>query len=135
MSQRSSQNLILSPHPTFQSIVDRSKTCTSYSWMADLKSCHHMDSLVADVPSSRALHPPYFEFRILTQRSSCCCIKFHLHFPSKALLKVLISFIPRPPLSFGRQIVSHLTHAIFFSSRLPTLRSLLQLLHNGYFPL
>ena len=23
-----------------------------------------MDSLVADVPSSRALHPPYFEFRI-----------------------------------------------------------------------
>ncbi|KAH1232793.1 hypothetical protein GmHk_09G025368 [Glycine max] len=93
--------------------------------MADLKSCHHMDSLVADVPSSRALHPPYFEFRILTQRSSCCCIKFHLHFPSKALLKVLISFIPRPLLSFGRQIVSHLTHAIFFSSRPPPHRNLL----------
>ena len=39
-----------------------------------------MDSLVTDVPSSRALQPPYFEMRILTQRSSC----FEMNIPCKS---------------------------------------------------
>lgn len=110
----SSQNLILSPHPTFHIVSFWSTLFNWFSCVTSIRSCHHIDSLLARLASANARHPPYFDSNILTHNSEFYCSMFHLHFPSNALLNILISFIPKPPFSFGRQIVSHLTHATFF---------------------
>lgn len=121
--QQSSQNLILSPRPTLH-VVSFLSTLFDCCWWIITRSFHHEDSLLPLLPSSRVLHPPYLESSILAHGSPCCWKRSHRHFPSNAVLKVLMSFIPRPPLSFGRHIVFHLTHAIFLCSDAPPHRNL-----------
>jgi len=115
----SSQNLTLSLHPTLQIIPFWKKLPSCDCWNTDFKSCHHKDSLLPLLSSSMHLQPPYFESNILAQSSPWWWNRFHLHFPSRARLNLLMSLIPNPPFSFGRHIVSHLTHAIFFCSSPP----------------
>jgi len=68
------------------------------------------------VASTKPFHPLYLSLKTLTYNKSCWWNKSHLHLLSKASLKTLISFIPKPPLSFGRHIFSKLTQAIFLLS-------------------
>ncbi|KAG5080297.1 hypothetical protein GYH30_004230 [Glycine max] len=87
------------------------------------KSLHQVDSLAALASSSKPLHPPYLDSNTLAQSSPWFCKRCHFHLPSKAMLKVLMSLIPSPPLSFGRHSFSHLIHEIFFWSGPPPHRN------------
>ena len=112
----SSQNLILSPHPTFH-IVDLPSCCPCWvSWFIVLRSLHHKDSELALGAASRFLQPPYFESSIFVHISPWFCTISHFHFPNKDILNEVISLTPNPPSSFGQQTLSHRTQTIFFWS-------------------
>ena len=84
-----------------------------------------MDSLLSRCSSFKLLQPPYLDSSTLTHNSPWCCKGLHFRLPSNARLKVSISFIPKPPFSFGRHTVSHLIQAILFWSCAPPYRNLL----------
>ena len=101
----SSQNLIFSPFLAFHAIPPCSAVSYWGLWRANLRSSHHKDTLLSLVTASRPLHPPYFDSRILAHSSPLWWNKFHFHLASNARLNLVISFIPKPPLSLGRHTV------------------------------
>ena len=66
------------------------------------------------------IHVPIFN----SKHSSFVGKWFHSHLPSKAMLKLLMSFMPNPPFSFGKHTVSQLIHAILVWSGPPPHRNL-----------
>jgi len=83
VTQLSSQNLILSPHPTLHNVPFwRVRPCCEW-WKAILKSLHHMDSLVSRDVASKLLQPPYFDSNILAHNSPWCWNRLHFHLQCK----------------------------------------------------
>ena len=80
-----------------------------------------MDLLVA----SKFLHPPYFDSKTCAHSSPWWLNKFQHHFSSKAKLNFPKSLIPKPPFSFGKQIVPQFSQTIFFSFEFPPHRNCL----------
>ena len=61
-------------------------------WFNYSKPFHQEDKWLLLLVSSRALHPPYLDIRILLHRSPCFWNSSHFHFASSAVLKARKSF-------------------------------------------
>ncbi|KAG4918614.1 hypothetical protein GLYMA_20G104800v4 [Glycine max] len=91
---------------------------------AFFKSLHQTDSKPGLSAANIPCQPPYLDCTTLAQSSPLFCIRPHLHLPSNAMLKLVISLMSRPPFSLDEVTVSHLIHAILFWSSPPPQRNL-----------
>ena len=101
----SSQNKTFDPHPTFHFVPFLSQLPSSNRLQTKQRSRHRRDSLMDLLVASKFLQPPYFYSRTCAHSSPWWLNKFQHHFSSKAKLNFPKSLIPKPPFSFGRQIV------------------------------
>ena len=120
----SSQNLILSPPPTFHFNPVWITVPWCEWWRALFKSLHQIDSGPTLPVSSILLHPPYLDSNTLVHNFPWCCKRCHFHLSRRAILKVLMSLMPSPPFSFDKHTVSYLIHAILFWSGPPPHKNL-----------
>lgn len=88
----------------------------SHSPQILLRSLHHLDSRLLELTCSILFHNPYFDSIVFFHNPFSSLTNLHFHFPRKVLLKLIISFIPRPTLYVFLQIVSHFTQAILLLS-------------------
>ena len=103
-------------HPSCQNLTLFPNLTTNWQFL--LKSSQpiriplHKPHLWAPLPSFE-VHPSqsslYFETTTLLHNRSSSFPNCHSHFPNKALLKVVIFLIPKPPLAIGAQTLSHPT--------------------------
>ena len=97
--QGSSQKRNWSPLPNFQQIWLAAADIL-WCWVVALKSAHQEENECFGGPRPNPLQPLYLDTRILFQSWSAWWNNNHFHLKRRALLRVLISLIPRPPFVF-----------------------------------
>lgn len=66
-----------------------------------LRSCYQIESPTIILSLTNPLHPPYLEVMTSLHRAFSPWKRLHLHLPNNAPLKIMMSLIPSPPLSFA----------------------------------
>jgi hypothetical protein len=113
------QNPMFLPLPTLHPTLDLNQS-SAKPLPLSIISLHHIDSfflLLLDAPpNNRVGKCPYLKRNKSVHEASSSESKRHFHLLSNDRLNNSRFFTPKPPLSFGKQIWSHLIQQIFLSS-------------------
>ena len=114
LNQLSSKKRISLSFPTSHLKRSSKLPLEHFDFQISFKSFHHKETLFLYAPHSfKHLQPPYLNTMVSFHNPLLLDLKRHIHFPSKATLKVLILIMPKSPAYLDLQTLSHTTQAIF----------------------